>query len=368
MADLSRLQNCSTRCVGQSIFGGHGTGGKSAEAGVAAKTDEESIAAFLQDRRLVVVVTGLGGGAGSGITPEVLRLAYERNIPTLVFTVSPFSFEEDERRHLANRMRPSLEHRGVVVVHLDNDELAASAGADATLDEAREAASRKAAEGITFLWRLVDHPGYIGLDVADMASLLRTCRGRACFAYATASGENRVADAATALFAPGTGLLSDRLSKAPAVAVGILGGRDLRLHEVGDVMAALRSSVNPGCHLYLGTAQEPVPAGDLALAALVFECWNGASPARPDETPPPDRISRVFEKTPEPPAAAPSAPPAERPQPVASGRSRKSAAHAAPVATSRTKDHFLGTTPMIYNGESLDVPTYQRRGLAFHAG
>lgn len=388
LSDLSLLRNCRPRCIGKGRFNGGGTGGQDTAAAAAAVEESPSIATLFDSEedsrespRFAIVVAGLGGGAGSGITPEVLRIAQTRNIPTLLFTVSPFSFEGEERRRLANRSRSLLESRSVVAVHLENDSLASSPDAT-TLQEAQRLASQRAAEGITLLWRLIEHAGYIGLGVDTASQLLHNGRGRAHFAFATACGDDRVATAASALFAPDASAVAPLLATSPAVAIGVLGGTDLRLHEVGDAMAALRAASSPTCRHFLGTVLEPQLNGTLALAVLVFEKWNGTVPPVENplpEAPPPHflPIGAVAPKdsgAPTPPQpipapaegdasqnAIPSAPPTQEP-PVRKNPRRSSGSS----LLNKSKDYFQGTAALIYHDENLDEPTYARRNLSIH--
>ena len=384
--------------VGEDIFLGGGTGGQDTRARTAAREDAAQLAAVLDGVRFAVIVASTGGGVGAGVTPELLSLAYERNIPTLVFAVTPFSFEGEERRRLDARTRALLETRGGgAVVYLENDRLAASAAPDATLDDVRRAASRVAAQGIALLWQLVTKPGYISLDTPTLVTLLRNGRGRARFGFARAEGTDRAAAALAGILGPDAPV-AEALASAPAAAIGILGGPDLRLQEVGDVMAALRARALPGASLNMGTVADPALDGTLAVAVLVFESWNDAGtssatvapPVRlprtgtgfapaPEEpaadiaasaTPPPEdaaaeTVSPDVAVSPDIPENAPETAPAHHPAEPTPRRSRR-AAQRSPLAVTSRKDRFRDTTPYIFQNESLDEPTYLRRGLILH--
>ena len=380
--DKVRYPYCA---IGQNRLEKLGTGGVDVVARAAARENEERIAAFFEGARFAILVASTGGGAGAGITPEVQRIAHERNIPTLVFAITPFSFEGEERRRLDARTRPLLETRGGSVVYLDNDRLAAEAGPDTSLADARKAASRAAAKGIALLWNLAAKPGYISLDLATLVNVLRKGRGRARFAYACTAGENRVAEAGAALFAPSSAL-GEVIGSVPAVAIGILGGPDLRLKEVGDIMAMLRARLNTQASASMGTVLDPALDGTLAIAVLAFEAWSDIVRQGEVELPPvrlPGPITAYIQSVPpEPPATAVDASAAPSPAPDATfpDASAPAAQHtAAPVhrtrrssrssaATAGRKDRFRDTTPVIYLGQSLDEPTYLRRGLILSDG
>ena len=393
--EVGRLRHCARIVVGEDMFGGAGTGGQDTRARAAAREEATQLSAVLDGVRFAVVVASTGGGAGAGITPEFLTLAYDRNIPTLVFAVTPFSFEGEERRRLDARTRALLETRGGgAVVYLDNDRLAAGAPPEATLEEVRAAASRAAAQGIALLWQLVTRPGYISLDVPTLVSILRNGRGRARFGFARAEGEGRAAAALAGLLDPG-GTLAETLAAAPAAVVGILGGQDLRLQEVGEVMGALRGAMRAGTSLNMGTVSDAALEGSLAVAVLVFESWSDAGSSL--ATPPPVRLPRVgaafgagapaepvnggAESAADTPAAeteaeaepaeaaatAPAAPDvAATPHAAEPARRGRRPPVRSPLAVTSRKDRFRDTTPYIFHGEPLDEPTYLRRGLILH--
>lgn len=366
VCDISKLTCCRSLVMGQSRFDGSGAAGNVQNAIAAAKEESSTLEKLLTDARLAVVVVGLGGGTGSGVGSEILQLARMQNIPTLVFTLSPFSFEPEERRQTATSLRATFEEHGAVVVHLQNDELAKPAGPDATLEEARTAASRTAADGIALLWRMIQHPAYLGLNIRSMSELLRARHGRAHFATATATGDGRVAESAKALFAPSTGVLSEALSVAPAVAYGILGGSDLRLREVDEAMQALRGVIRPECEVHLGTVLEPKLEGSLSLSVLVFEPVAGSVTIQDTtEIKPPPIHDLSTGEAPHTPGTTDSHP--APPQPQGGSTKPKSTSRPKSPPPPTTNTYFSCFPPYEFNGENVDIPTYQRRGLTIHA-
>ncbi len=51
----------------------------------------------------VFVVTGLGGGTGTGAAPVVIDAAQSQNIMTFAIAIKPFSFEGEARNEVANK-------------------------------------------------------------------------------------------------------------------------------------------------------------------------------------------------------------------------------------------------------------------------
>ena len=59
----------------------------------AAEEDKELISDSIKDGSLIIVVAGLGGGTGSGVSPVISKIAKELHIPTIAFVTSPLDFE-----------------------------------------------------------------------------------------------------------------------------------------------------------------------------------------------------------------------------------------------------------------------------------
>jgi len=336
---VAKLGLCQQIRVGRSRFDGLGSGGNVTAVRMAADEEAETIRKLLDDTTLALVVTGLGGGTGSGATPAVLKAARSLNIRTLTFATMPFDFEETERQQLAKRTCLLLEEAGDVIVTAANQDLCSNSF-DLPAIEAFAAATNHLAAGLLLLWQLVNCSGYIRIDYAMLANLLLGGRGRATFGFASADGPQRFELAlANLLDDPHLGVRSG-LQKIPAMLVGILGGEDLRLKEIGDVMARLKMELPPDCDLRMGTVMDPALDSTLSLATLLFHSWT-----------PSDAADILIE------SASTTKDPADAPRLASRGRRTGKAVN------NLAGDRFKSTHATIYGGEDLDVPTFMRRSL-----
>lgn len=331
--------------LGGSRLAGHGTGGDAIQGRLAAQDDMQNILPHLQGVRTVVVTACLGAGTGGGATPEIVKALHDMGLATICFVTRPFAFEGEARRKAAERVLPMIEENADSLVVVALDDLFSDAGGG-LLTDAVQAAEGLLASGITLLWRLVSKPGFIQLDAERLhAMVLRG--GNARFGFGSAEGAERASQVVSALRSCRLLRSGDAVSKANALLLGILAGRDLRLAEIGDIMGLVREACKSDCHVEMGTVLDPQYDGRIELVALSFESWTAAVPVEPRKDAPP---------TQEPPVAEAF--------PIQPG-SRKGRAKGSKLSFGTTgRGKFQNVEPTLFNGQDLDVPTFIRRGIA----
>jgi cell division protein FtsZ len=82
-----------------------GAGGWVNGARAMALRQREALKALVADADMVVLVAGLGGGTGSGVTPIMVRLAREAGALTIAIVVTPFAYEGVRQRKASTAIR-----------------------------------------------------------------------------------------------------------------------------------------------------------------------------------------------------------------------------------------------------------------------
>ena len=331
------------RCmlIGATRYDGCGTGGDVVKGHTAAADDADTIRNAVRNARIAVVVTALGGGVGTGATPQILSILRSLGIASLCLATLPFEFEGKERATAAQRALPILEENTDALVALRLDDLYAP-DRNIPLSEAMSAAEARLGEALTLLWSLVLNPGYISLGPARLATLLMQSAGRCRFAVASAEGPERASECVGALCRSPLLGASPALDGVQAVLVGVLAGADLRLAELSDVSGRLRSVLPASCSFNLSTVLDERHAGALRLVALFFDSMRPSTEAVQEA------------------AADEFQPPAGE----ARARRRRSRADSKLALGASGRGRFQGVEGTILNGEDLDVPTYLRRRIA----
>jgi cell division protein FtsZ len=313
--------------LGGDRLSGRGAGGDIVAGRMAAEDSVEKLDAQLEDVRLAVVVTSLGGGTGGGATLETVKHLRARGIPSCVFATLPFAFEGEERERNARAVTSMIAETANASFFIPLDKLV---GENDKMDEALRHAVDTLASGITLFWRLVEKPGYIKLD-AERVRLLISKSGHGRFATVTVQGPSRAADAVDALAR--ANLLTAGSGSVSSILCGVLAGEDLRLSEIGRIADGVRAAFGEKAAFELATVNdEETFAGRLSVVLMLFEA-GGAAETGSDETEMPRRRRRH--------------------------KARPTGLDAAPFGRGR----FNNAVATIWNGEDLDVPTYIRKNI-----
>lgn len=356
-SDARTLAGCGrTRPVelGHARLSGAGAGGDPTAGREAASDDPQRIRDELADVRILILLVCLGGGTGTGGAPVVLRNARELGITTLVFATLPFVFEGDQRRNVALRAVAQLEECSDALVVVPNSDLVAGSE-EVSVREAFRQANAYLGRGLTLVWQLVTQSGYIQLGLSDLRTLLRAGGGRSHFGAATGRGATRATDAVERLMACRLIKRTNALSRARALLVGVVGGDDLRLSEIGTVMNALTAAVGAGCRVRMGTVitpsdnpaaagTAPLPEGSIGVVVIGFEEWHadGSAPGDPEMVETSDDAAGQEKKT----------------------RRRARRPIDSKLSFGATgRGRFTGVEPTVFDGEDLDTPTFVRRGI-----
>ena len=329
-----------TESVAVSVFGtrrlaGHGTGGDRNLGASALRDDLASILSQIGTPRMVIVLVCCGGGT-SGAVLDLVDALRKNGIVSVVFATTPFSFEGSDRHHNAAELLRGLRSSADALAQIPLDSLLDEETRQSAEEVAFERVAEKLSAGFGLFQSLLEHPAFLPFDAGRfMQTLLRSPVGSLfCFADATASGEGRAEavlaelDASPRFHHEGV----DYLTNADVVIVGVLAGEDLRLCELDTIMRRIRERCSHTKEILLGTARSSGREGALSVVVLAFSTGHATT----GDAHAGDILSAPGKK--------------------GGKRTRETILGVAP-------DCFSGVEATIYNGENLDIPTYQRRKI-----
>jgi cell division protein FtsZ len=350
-AELGRSRATAKLQIGRSLLSGMGAGGDARLGGRAAADDISMIRSLFEDVEVALVVAGLGGGTGTGAAPVVLRAARDAGAATLCVATLPFGFEGRQRQDRAQAAIVDLLGAAEALVVMQNDRLFEAVGKQTVADSFREA-DRALGQAVGSVWRLLLRPGYLNLGFPDLRRIVRNSGGMCTLGYGGGTGRNRV-ERALAELMDGPLLARGRvIAEAKGMLVSIVGGPDLTLQEIGEVMNAVKARAKAAVEVEVGTAVDESARGRLWVTVIASEAWSSAGGGGE-----PDGGAIKVVATP-----AAAAAPAPSPAP-ASAEKRPRATQTRLNLDTTGRGRFKDVQPTVLEGEDLDIPTFARRGI-----
>ena len=235
--------------IGERATRGWGAGGDPRMGELAAEESTSNLRNALKDAELVFVTSGMGGGTGTGAAPFVAALAKEMGALVVGVVTTPFSFEGSRRASLAHagvdRLRPYVDN--LIVIH--NDRLLQYVSHDAAMVDAFKTADEVVTRGILSVSELINVPGEINVDFADVRTVMGH-PGGALMAMGLGHGRAGVVEAARqAITNP---LLNLSIKGARGVLFSVKGGAGLSLGGVNAAGELIASSVRKDAEIFFG--------------------------------------------------------------------------------------------------------------------
>ena len=212
----------------------------------AAEESLSAIKAAIGESDLVFVVTGMGGGTGTGAFPVIAKAAKDAGALTVGVASTPFYFEGKKRLQCAEAgMQASL---GVVdsLISIPNNWIRIQLNTKyAIFYNMLQQADETLYYAVKGVSDVVTREGLIGVDFADVRCVF-TGSGAAVMGIGTASGENRARDAAIKATTCRPLLNYVSIDKARSVLINITCSRDITAtsDELRGVVDIIREAVH----------------------------------------------------------------------------------------------------------------------------
>lgn len=359
--------------IGMSVTRGLGAGGDPELGREAAEADREKISTVVKDCDLVFLIAGMGGGTGSGAAPAVAEIAAETGALVIAFVTMPFSFEGGRRLKQAEEGLAALRKVCDAVIPLPNDILLQEAGENETVLDSFARADEWIGRGVKSIWSMLMKTGLINLDFATLRQAFQQRGGKTLFGLGEGAGENAAADAIESLKLCPLLHTPEFSRKADRLLVNIIGGTDLTLPKVNDLMSAIAEKFGRDSHIIMGAVI------DEAMQQRLEICVLGTSDLNPRNGLT-RRLAASAQKR--PPLGRPETPssattPTAAHEPAGALAATASSAKADELAAAALKldqdefgfgevesrGHFEKTDRNLFDGQDLDVPTYLRKGI-----
>jgi len=355
--------------IGSEVTRGLGAGGDPEIGLEAAEADKDKLADLVGDCDLVFLIAGMGGGTGTGAAPVVAEAASEAGALVISFVTLPFSFEGSRRTKQAEDGLVTLRSSCDAVIPLPNDLLLQEAAEGETALDSFARADDWIGRAVRSVWSMLFRTGLINLDFATLRQAFQTRGGKTLFGLGTGSGEDAAAAALASLDMCPLLATPEHSRKADRLLVNIVGGTELTLPKVNEIMGAVTARYGRESHVIMGAVIDEDLQRQLEICVIGTSDIGGRVPSRrPSRSRPPFRPSNPL-----PPGKDPAPEPA--PLKKATKGSLAKPMMDPVLAGSNQQDEFLfqgsgenrgvfeRTDRNLFEGQDLDIPTYLRKGI-----
>jgi cell division protein FtsZ len=349
--------------IGRSITRGLGAGGELEIGKAAAESDRDAIARLIGDTDLIILVVGLGGGTGSAAAAVIAEVAAKTDALVLAFATLPFSFEGARRKRIAEESIGELRQLVHGLIPLPNDVLLQEGEEDTSVLNAFAVADRWIGRGVNSLCAMLLKTGLVNQDFSSLRTVFQDRGGKTIFGTGTASGGDYVKDALEELFICPLLHLGDRPSQLDRILVNVIGGVDLSMSKVNEIMTQVAKRFGSREDIVFGAVIDESRSQSLELCIL-----GKAEMDRAPVTEPTQSVNQTMttgldieteisldSKAPKP--VHRSKLPGKKKQPDINQDEFTF------VEDNAQRGYFDKTDRNDYNDEDLDVPTFMRRGI-----
>jgi cell division protein FtsZ len=264
---LSHSECVNKLQLGASSTKGLGAGASPDVGKQSAIESEDEIRSYLEGSNMVFITAGMGGGTGTGASPEIARIAKELGILTVGVVTKPFLFEGARRMKAAENGLTELQQYVDTLIVIPNQNLFRIANENTTFTDAFKMADEVLHSGVRSVTDLIIMPGLINLDFADIKTVMSEM-GKAMMGTGEASGEERSIKAAEAAIANPL-LDHTSMSGAKGVLINITGGKDMTLYEVDSAANRIREEVGDSdANIIFGSTFNPDLEGIIRVSVV----------------------------------------------------------------------------------------------------
>ena len=249
--------------IGEKLTKGLGAGAKPEIGASAVEENREEISDIIKDANMVFVTCGMGGGTGTGAAPVVAEMARNLGILTVGVVTKPLSFEGKPRMKNALEGIERLKQNVDTLIVIPNDKLLQICDKRTSIPEALKKADQVLQQGVQGVTDLINKPGLINLDFADIQTVMRD-KGIAHIGIGSASGENKAVDAIKeAMDSP---LLETTVSGASDIIVNFSG--NIGIVEAYDAVTYLTEQAGDGVNIIFGTVDNDNMGEEISITII----------------------------------------------------------------------------------------------------
>ncbi len=249
--------------IGEKLTKGLGAGAKPEIGAQAVEENREEIVDLMKEANMVFVTCGMGGGTGTGAAPKIAEMAKNLGILTVGVVTKPFKFEGKPRMNNALAGIDELREHVDTLIVIPNDKLLQICSKNTSIPEALKKADEVLQQGVQGVTDLINKPGLINLDFADIQTVMRD-KGIAHIGIGKASGENKAVEAIKlAMESP---LLETTVSGATDIIINFSG--DVGIMDTSEAVSYASEIAGDDVNIIFGTVDADAATDELSITII----------------------------------------------------------------------------------------------------
>jgi len=233
--------------IGKEMTRGLGAGGKPQIGREAAKESLSELKKATGGADMVFILTGLGGGTGTGAAPVIAQLAKESGAVVIAVATMPFECEKVRQEKAEFGLQELTEVVDTAIL-IDNNRLVDIAG-NLPMEQAFAVANELVSTMIKGIVETITLPSLINLDYADVSAIMKN-GDVAVIGVGESDAQSRVDEAVRqALTQP---LLDVDYRGATGALIHVTCGPDFKLEEFAGVGEIVTENISPDAQVIIG--------------------------------------------------------------------------------------------------------------------
>lgn len=285
VAALRRSKAPKRLILGRTTTKGRGAGADPTKGLEAAQESAEHLEKLLEKSDMVFITAGMGGGTGTGASPEIAAIAKEKIGALVVAVVTfPFDWEGKGRRDRAIEGIEKLRQKVDAIIIVQNNRIIELSDKSTTCTEAFKMSDdvlRQAVTGVTGVVRKVLQ---INVDFEDVCKTMRNA-GTAIIGVGevdidSCNGESAILKAANA--AMNGPMMTTPMNGATSVLYSVESGTDLPIHELNEAAQLIQANASKEAKITWGQGIDST-MGNKVRFTLIATGFKDASVAEGDK-------------------------------------------------------------------------------------
>jgi cell division protein FtsZ len=267
--------------IGKNITKGLGTGMKDEIGMKAVEESRDALEKALAGSDMVFITAGMGGGTGTGGSPEVAHIAKSLNALVVAIVTKPFEFEGKPRMEMANQGLERLKDEVDSLIVIPNQKIFELISIETDKRSAFELANKVLYNATKGISQIITKTGEINVDFADVRTIMKDM-GDAMIGTGIAEGENRAEKAA--LDALSNPLLDDiDIAGSKSVLVNISSNGSIKMSEIGRINQIIQGKAGEDAKYILGIVDDMDMKEDIMVTVIATGFQKAAEAAKTNE-------------------------------------------------------------------------------------